>query len=434
MHILKNIRKIPFWTDYYIQDLWMRYKLSKLNNKDADFTKEEQHQLRRMLRYWEKASPEFYSFYKISNTQNLEEYPLISKEDMRSHPEIFQTKYKAWIEHHNATTGGSTGTPFGFEISANHDPIHQEFLWKLMGFQKGDKIICINGKEISREKTEKNIYYNEMSSTQLPYGGYALSVLYLKENTVNYYLEFIKKIRPAYLRGYPSAIYRLAQYVKQFHVAFDFIIKGIQLTSETVFEYQIDFIEQIFKTKVYLEYGHNEAAVFAYTYDKSHKYRCSPLYGHVEVLNKNGQHVKIGETGEVVVTSYSNFAMPFIRYKTGDLAEYGGTKGSVVILNKVWGRAQETIYSYSKRPVLLTGWSYHYHAFLHIRKWKLIQKEYGKVIICIVKTPEYTDEDEKEIRYSYKQNAGVDIEFVYMDDIELTRSGKSIFLDQYLDE
>ncbi len=62
-----------------------------------------------------------------------------------------------------------------------------------------------------------------------------------------------------------------------------------------------------------MQYGQAEAGMFAYTYDDTHKYKCSPVYGYMEVLDKNGKHVKEGETGEAVVTSFSNYVMPFIR-------------------------------------------------------------------------------------------------------------------------
>lgn len=43
----------------------------------------------------------------------------------------------------------------------------------------------------------------------------------------------------------------------------------------------------------------------------------------LEVLGPDGHPVGIGETGEVVVTGLHSFAMPFIRYKIGDLAVRG---------------------------------------------------------------------------------------------------------------
>ena len=435
MHILKNLSKIPFWIDYYMQDFWMKRKLNRLNRINEDFTKDEAKQQTRMLKYCRRAYPDFYKFYGLDGSETLEQYPIVSKHDMREHPELFRTKYKRWIVSHQATTGGSTGTPFGFEISVNHDPVHQKFLWKLMGYRKNDRILCINGMSLPKSKTSQNIYYCKLSDSEFPYGSYALSCLYLTEDTASFYFAFMEKIRPAYLRGYSSAIYHLAQYVGKHELALNFTLKGIQLTSETAFAYQIEYIEQVFHAKVYMQYGHTEAAIFAFTYDESHKYLCSPLYGHVEIVDEKGRHVKEGETGEVVVTSYSNFAMPFIRYRTGDLAEYGGTKGAVVTLNKVWGRTQDIIYTASGEPVFLTAliFGLHYHAFANIQKWRLVQKEYGKVIFQIVKSPAYTEKDETELRESFWENAEIETVFEYVEDLGLTKRGKSVFLEQHLE-
>lgn len=432
MHIWRNIRKIPFWIDYYRQDLWMKKKLPCLNQPDVNMEKEKQYQQKRMLKYCQKAYPDFYKYYNLSGKESLEEYPIISKQDMRDHPDIFISKYLKWLNYHTATTGGSTGTPFGFQISANHDPVHQEFLWRLMGYKDGDRILCFTGAALPEENVERNVFYYDLSPTQMPYGGYALSCLYLTEETACHYIEYMERIKPGFMRGYPSVIYRLAQYIEQHQIQLSFSFAGIQLTSESAFEYQIQYIEKVFGAKVFLQYGHTEAAVFAYTYDDSHIYRCSPLYGHVEVLDAEGKHVKEGETGEVVVTSYSNFAMPFIRYRTGDLAEYGGTKGSVVLLNQIWGRTQDIIYKYNKEAVFLTAivFGLHYKAFSNIVKWKIIQKEYGKVVFQIIKNEQYSLQDEAEIRDSFKAYADIDTEFEYVDHIAVSGRGKSVFLEQ----
>ena len=86
-----------------------------------------------------KAYPEFFETLPYDGDEPLSEYPLTSKSDIREHPEMFTSRYIDRVESHHATTGGSTGTPFGFEISANHDPVHQEFLWDIMGYQKGTR-------------------------------------------------------------------------------------------------------------------------------------------------------------------------------------------------------------------------------------------------------------------------------------------------------
>ena len=39
----------------------------------------------------------------------------------------------------------------------------------------------------------------------------------------------------------------------------------------------------------------------------------------MEVLDENGQEVKDGESGEVVITTLGVEAMPLLRYRTGDI-------------------------------------------------------------------------------------------------------------------
>jgi phenylacetate-CoA ligase len=46
----------------------------------------------------------------------------------------------------------------------------------------------------------------------------------------------------------------------------------------------------------------------------------------LEVLDPDGRPVDVGQTGEVVVTGLHSFAMPFIRYRIGDLAVKGPSR------------------------------------------------------------------------------------------------------------
>ena len=63
---LERLREIRFWIDYYMQDMWMRKKLKKMNDPNVDFTQEEAHQQKRMLKYAKKAYPEFLKHYHMT--------------------------------------------------------------------------------------------------------------------------------------------------------------------------------------------------------------------------------------------------------------------------------------------------------------------------------------------------------------------------------
>lgn len=431
MHVIKNLIRIPFWMCYFTEDYWIRKKLAKINTHETDYTKEEMFLQRKLLAYCKRAFPEYYKHYGLTGREPIEGYPILSKADLREHPEWFRSRYRRWIPVSRFSTSGSTGTPFAFWISPNHDAVHQRMLWDLMGYEKGDKILSINGRTMRGEDIKKNIFYKELSHKQLPYGGYVLSCLYLSEYTAPCYFQYLEQLKPQFIRGYSHAVYRLAQYADTHGLEVGCDLKGIQVTSELIFEYQIRLIERVFHTRVYMQYGHAEACVFAYTGKEDHRYRCSPLYGHVEVLDEDGNHVKEGETGEVVVTSYSNYAMPFIRYRTGDMVEYGGREGAVVILNRVQGRVQNLIYNKEGEPISITSFITK-TAYSHMLRWRIVQREYGKILLRIVKGPGYSTADEEDFREAYERNGRIEVEFEYVEDLELSQSGKAVLVEQHL--
>ena len=45
----------------------------------------------------------------------------------------------------------------------------------------------------------------------------------------------------------------------------------------------------------------------------------------------------------------------------------------------------------------------------------------------------YSEKDEEEFREVYEKNGKMEIEFQYVHDLGLSKKGKSIFLDQYLE-
>jgi phenylacetate-CoA ligase len=145
--------------------------------------------------------------------------------------------------------------------------------------------------------------------------------------------------------------------------------------------------------------------------------------------------VKEGESGEIVVTGYSNKVMPFIRYRTGDTAIYGGTINGVVKLKSLQGRTVDFIYNSDNKKVYLIGLVFggHLKSFERIIRWQIEQDIPGFIEIRIVKDIGFSDFHEKEI-VSLFESIGVKPELQYVDDIPLTQRGKRKFLIQKIDE
>jgi phenylacetate-CoA ligase len=299
-----------------------------------------------------------------------------------------------------------------------------------MGYQKNDKIFTFDGVAIPPSFMAKNKFWKVTSRNDLPYGSLHYSSLYLTNKNIKYYVDHFLNNKPSIIRGYPSFIHTIAEYLNKNNIELNFKLKGVQLTAENIFEWQIEDIKNAFNTNVYLQYGHSEMSVFAYTIDETYEYYCSPFYGFTEIIGQNGKHVDEDELGEIVVTSFYNTALPFIRYKTGDMAIYGGNEQGIVKLKSIEGRKQDFVYKKDKEKVSITAiiFGQHYKAFKNIVKWQIQQSVPGKINIKILRGKNFSEDDKKEIIDKFKSTADIEAQIHFVDNIELTKRGKFRFV------
>jgi len=361
---------------------------------------------------------------------DLGQMPVLTKEIIRLHDkemfsEKFNEEFKYWMN-----TGGSTGEPLKFPVSANFELLHQKCLYHLMGRVENDVIVSVDGSRISKDLIDNNTFWL-VSNDNLPYGSVHYSTLFMNDENLSYYINHLNKLKPALMRGYPSGIEKIAMYIITNRISLEFNLKGIYLTSEFFDNSNAQLLRKAFNCPVYGQYGHSEVSIFAFTLADSLEYFCSPLYGYTEVLDENGNHVKPDESGEIVVTGYSNKVMPFVRYRIGDIAIYGGTTNGVVKLKSLQGRSVDYIINSDLKKVYLTGLIFggHLKSFEKIKLWQIEQNEPGYVRITIVKETEYTEIHENEIVQLFL-NAGFKSQVFYVNDIPLTDRGKRKFLIQ----
>jgi phenylacetate-CoA ligase len=401
-----------------------------------DFGAVRQANLLAMLRYAYRHVPYYrglFSMYEVDvNTgKNFSRIPPLDKKTIRAAGQSLVSDRIGSIPHYVMNTGGSTGEPLEFLVSgAKVDPLHQDFFHRLIGHEPGDPVIACDGTAVPQALRDRGIYW--VTKSQRQYGDEALSAHHLNEDTVAAYVERIVKLRPAVIRGYPSVIGRIASRVVEKGICLPFRVKAVVLTSENAFEHQVDPIRRAFGTKVYFQYGHSEACVFAYTLEEGGPYYCSPVYGFTEVIGANGEHVSVGEAGEIVVTGFHNRAMPFVRYRTGDIAVFGGEQSGIVRLSSLLGRTQDVVYGKGGRQVYLTALIFgcHYNAFANIRKWQIVQDRAGHLTVRIVRDLCYCEDDEREIRDNFERVGHVTADFEYVDSVPVTPRGKSQLLIQ----
>ncbi len=135
-------------------------------------------------------------------------------------------------------------------------------------------------------------------------------------------------------------------------------------------------------------YGSHEGGFIAWECPRCPGYHINADTVIVEILDENGRQVEPGGTGEIVITNLFSSAMPFIRYKLGDVvtlsADAPQCGRSLPLLKQIWGRNDDTIRLPSGRRV---GPYPIYMALLgeeRIREWRLVQNADASCILLIV--------------------------------------------------
>lgn len=364
----------------------------------------------------------------------LRKFPTITKQTIvEKQWDIFSDEvprdYTNWRE-----TGGSTGVPLKYPALATTyyiEDICQMMLYHEMGFRWGDTIVYFGGDRVSTDNINNNVYW--FKSSNLPYGKYVYCIRYLNDDNLKYYVESLNKVSPKFLRGFTSSVKEFCRLVRKQEVRLKFKLKGIYLTSESATLEDRKYIESTLQCPVWGQYGHTECSVFAVSKPHDPIYYTNPLYGYTEILDENGEHVNIGTAGEITVTGFNIKGMPFIRYRTGDMAIYGGeTKYGETILKELLGRTRDFLFDDEGNKVYALSLLFdagNLNLLDHIKAWQVEQNAEGKVYVRIVKDDSYSDEIETGIIDVFKFKK-ISINILYVDVIEKTKRGKHKFIIQ----
>ena len=333
-----------YWAGYLPDRVTMARHLEMLKRfhlgEDINFESLVEQRASKIATYAFASSPYYRQLFLDHNIspqsflENLSRVPLLDKAVIRREGSNLLAMPQARADLAMCTTGGSTGEPLSFLACGGFDAAHQKFLFEMMGYRRRDRILAMDGSVVPSAVREQGVYWIRKSSRELPYGSFGLSSQYLTSGNIAQYFEFIQRFRPNFIRGYPSFIDTVSRHILENGLTVDFPVKGIQLTSESHSALQAENISRAFNSPTVDQYGHTESAVFGYSLPCATTIYCSPLNGYTEVLDENGKHVSPGGVGEVVVTGFHNYAMPFLRYKTGDLAQYESRQQGVVYPTK----------------------------------------------------------------------------------------------------
>jgi phenylacetate-CoA ligase len=248
---------------------------------------------------------------------------------------------------------------------------------------------------------------------------------------MEHFAQTLVHFQPDFIFGYTSSVYLFAQYLEKQGIT---IIrpKAVQTAAEKLHNFQRELIEYTFGCKVYDHYAAQEIGVMAAECPEGGLHLAAETK-YLEVCN-NDQPIRLGEMGETVVTDLTNYAMPFIRYKGGDLATLDDKVCScgrgLLLLREVMGRIADFFRMPSGKLVSGLYWTLRMREVPGIKRFRAHQSAIDKIEVVYEIDDGFNEEilEAKRQEIIRRLNEPVSLTFRKVDQIPLTRAGKHLFI------
>ena len=377
-------------------------------------------------RYYKNVIDEHgYSISDFKTIDDLEKLPILTKEDVRENfTDIISLSYPSNEMIENKTSG-SSGKALSFYLS----PEAIQFQWAVwMRFRKRfninlyDKSCNFTGKLVVPIHQKHPPFWR----LNKPMNQFVVNMQHIKKENIKHIVDFINNEKFVFFSGYPSIIYNLSLLIESEGYKIVYPPKCILTGAETLFVNQRKKISEVFNCNVVDQYGFSECVANASRckYDNFHE---DFEFGHFELLNKEKLNEKESR-GDLLATGFSNYAMPFLRYKVGDSAILNndscecGRKS--MTLKSIDGRLEDFVITPEGTKIM--RFDYLFKDQKEIKECQVIQNKLGEIIFKIVKRDHFNLNHEKlliaDVRKWISPTISIKIEFVQ--EIEKTLTGK----------
>lgn len=428
-HMLGDYRFLSMYKSA-VKSQWYSY---------PDLKNDQEAKLRNLILFSYENVPYYHKLFKslnlipedIKTIEDLEKLPVLNKEIIKENWEDFKPINLNKMKYYSLATGGSTGTPFQFRL-LKHDRFLSGVMlyrgWGYGGYELGDKMVFLAGSSLDVGANSRFVNKAHEISRNIR----RLSSFDMGNEDMNKYVDTIRSFKPKSIRAYPSSIDVFASFVEDINIDLP-KISAVYTTAEKLFPNMRNHIGDVFDCEVYDAYGLNDGGVGAYECSEHNGLHIDTERSIMEVVDDNGSQMSDG-VGNILATSLHNCAMPFIRYNTGDLGhiiedECGCGRASK-LLKEVIGRSVDIFITPEGKQV--HGYFLMYIFWQHdagIKNYQVIQKQIDKILIKIVADDNFNPANLSLIRRVIEsKSSSWNVEFEFVDSIEVTKAGKYKFV------
>lgn len=365
--------------------------------------------------------------YRNMTSLSLQDWPISNKDSFRCDYEMsLSNSFKK--EHLiKMTTSGSTGTPFtSYQDIRKKRHVNAEVLFYngQTGFLIGRRIIYL--RSVVAEVSKSRI-------TQFAQNIYLLDCMDLSDRGIENLLASIReytRYEGAMMMGYSSTLDAFRKYFEKHGLerAKECKIYGIVAGSEMLLDVTRKSVEQAFGCKCYSRYANEENGFLGQDGIENNVFLMNDAHYITEILKfDKDEPAEFGEVGRIVITDLFNYAMPMIRYDTGDVGAWTYVETD--------GRQRKAIGSFGGRiidmvtdvngnmisPHTITNMMWKYQ---NVLQFQLIQKDVNRYEIKLNVNDSF--DEEKSLIDDYSKIFGEEsiISIEYTQEIPVLASGK----------
>lgn len=355
----------------------------------------------------------------VRDLADLSRLPVLTKQQVREQPDRFlnpSIDRRALIEDH---TSGSTGEPFRMLLTSSQKTTEMACairFWRWAGYRTGDRIAAF--RHYIPATPQDPPWWLDRRTRTLFFSVYDMTVANLSD-----YVTAFNGFRPAFVRGYPSSIYILAQFALSEGRTLS-APRAVITSSETLSPEMRATIERAFQCPVFDWWGTNERLVTACQCEQRGRYHVNAEAGILELVPEaGGSHRLIG-------TGLLNPAMPLIRYDLGDLAVPADGAcpcgRGLPMIGGILGRRDDLIVTGEQKFIPPVRFYTLFETWNQVRQFQVVQTAPDNVVVHLVCSRELTDADRTGLRQKLQRFLGerVAIEFAFTDRIVPEPSGK----------
>lgn len=368
--------------------------IHKLSHADSETVARYQTtQLKRMLRHAHRTVPYYREVLEEAGVvaggevtlEHFTEIPLLTKETLRKQGDRLLSSEPGPDPYKN-TSGGTTGEPVRFVQDQHY------WEWNVANklFYQGLAGKPLGGREVKLWGSERDILEGRDSlktrAIEYLYNRRSLNSFKMGEEEMRDYVGVLNSFRPHTVWAYVESMRQLAEFVKRQ----DLLVhspEGIVTTAGTLHRPVRETIEEVFETTVHDQYGSREVGDMACECAEQEGMHVFPHTHYIEVAPDDGQPLGAGVEGNVIVTSLTNYSMPLVRYKIGDMAirrdDDCPCGRSFPLLETVTGRV--TDHFVTREGELVHG-EYFTHLFYgmdEVRRFRVVQESVDGVRVLV---------------------------------------------------